>query len=231
MRRTLCLTCDEIRPDGGAIIRRMHGETPGAPYLNDLAEEARAIIERVGRPIAVFEQVTPSAFDALYASAGPNDTPSPLPGIVGRAVGVALFAATLGPEVEAAICERLRRGHAAEACMLDAFTAAASERLAQVTADQFADAIGAGDAPAFPYMPGYCGWHISALPVVLDRLRPEEIGTLLTGSNLLQPLSSIAGVIVAAPPHVHRVAETYPCCTNCSTRRCLYRVSATHHAA
>lgn len=239
MRRVLRLTCDEIRPDGGAIIRRMHGHTPGAPYLNDLAEEARSIIDRVGRPAAVFQRIGLDQFEAIYGASAVNQVPAPLPCVARRSAAIALFAATLGPDVDGAIRARFRssgalgalEGRAWEASMLDAFTAAACERLAQVSADQFAASLPHLDVPAFPYLPGFCGWDASGAPAVLDRLRPDEIDGWVPGAGLVQPLGFIAGMLVAAPAEVHRTTSEFPCCSTCTSRRCLYRVAASHHAA
>jgi hypothetical protein len=225
MRRTLRLTCHEIRPEGLAILRRMDasGRESAAPRLNDLALEARALLEEVAEPAAVFQQVGFQEFSAIYRGAGANDPSSPLEAIVRHSRGLAVFAATLGPHVDAAVRERFSRGDASEARMLDAFTSAACERLALVTADQFAVALGSV-APALPYSPGYCGWHVTGLAAVFDRLHPDEIGASLRGS-ILQPLNSVAGIIVAAPAAAHRIDTRFACCVACS-RWCLDRHAA-----
>jgi hypothetical protein len=231
MRRTIRFTCDEIRPDGGAIIRRLHGEMPGAPYLNDLAQDARAIIDRVGRPTAVFERIGLDQFEVLYCGSPANQLPAPLPRVARHAVGIALFAATLGPEVEAALADRCRvRTIAGERGMFDAFTAAACERLAQRTADLFAASLPHANVPAFAYLPGSCGWASGGTATVLGMLQPEELGGWTEAAGT-PSLCCVAGILLAAPESVHRTNAQFPCCESCSQHRCLYRVPATHTAA
>jgi hypothetical protein len=228
MRRVIRFTPHEIRPDAADVLRHQ-GMPAGAavsPRVRALVRRARSAFDELVSPAAVFDEVSPSEFAAIYAGAGLNDSGTPLSEILLRAEALALFAATIGAAMETEIRRRLRANDPAFACTLDAFASAAAERLADLVAREYLDTIGRHATPTrvLPYSPGYCGWHVSGQRLLFDRLNPAEIGVDLNDSCFMEPSKSVSGVLVAGPPDTHRFRPVYPGCEACVTHECRERL-------
>jgi Vitamin B12 dependent methionine synthase, activation domain len=230
MRRVMRLSAGEIRPEARDVLRRQ-----GLPYsaivsprMNGLVEEAAGAFDELASPAAIVEQISLSDFGVIYAGAGQNDPDTPLADIYPRAGTLALFAATLGQEVDMAIRRRFRAHDVALGCMLDAFASAAAERLADRVASHYRATLAEGPAAStirvLPYSPGYCGWHVSGQETLFARLRPEEIGIELSERCMMQPIKSVSGVLTAGPADVHLFRPTYDCCELCATQHCRERM-------
>jgi cobalamin-dependent methionine synthase I len=152
--------------------------------------------------------------------------------IVPRAHGFALFAATLGQELDDDVREMFAHGDPAQGFMLDMVASSAADRLAHLMADAFMAALAASGRAsdgwhALPYSPGYCGWHVSGQRALFDRLEPAAAGIALTSSCLMQPIKSVSGVVIVGPAQAHRFRPNYPFCDVCATRECLPRMAST----
>lgn len=201
-----------------------------SPRLQSLVEEARTAFDELAFPIAIAEEVTHAEFGAIYAGLGQNEPETPMADIYPRAGALALFAATLGEELELAIRRCFHAHDAALGCMLDAFASAAAEAVAARVADEYrarlAEEVDVASLAVVPYSPGYCGWHVSGQAALFERLQPRDIGIGLNDRCMMQPVKSVSGVLVAGTRDLHVFRPTYDCCELCATQHCRQRMRA-----
>jgi hypothetical protein len=181
----------------------------------------------LAEPRAVFEEIASAAFAGTLdgAAAGGSVVASVYP----RAEALALFAATLGEPVCLEIRRLFGRGEVALGYMLDTVASVAADRLADLAAARFRDALaplGSGPLRVLPYSPGYCGWPTTGQGPLFEKLQPGEIGISLNDSFLMWPLKSVSGVLVAGPLDTHVFEPDFPFCDDCATRACRARLAA-----
>jgi cobalamin-dependent methionine synthase-like protein len=231
MRRVIRVDAGNLAPDRRRVLLRIGMDEADyvAPRLETLIARAAERFVDIAAPVVVFETIDPDAFAAVYDGVGVNAPESPLQEVFPRASRLALFVATLGPEIDEEIDEEFRRGDPALGYLLDATASDAADRFADLAAERFlAFAIGrfpARPLKALPYSPGYCGWHVSGQRALFDRLRPVEIGVRLTPSCLMDPLKSVSGVLVAGRPSCHHFRPAYTFCEACTTHACRARMA------
>jgi hypothetical protein len=197
------------------------------PRLARLLDDARREFLDLATPCAIVEDITADAFQAVLRAGVGGAMRVPLDDVLDGATGLALFVATIGPGVPAAIAGWFAGGDPARGYMLDAVASAAADGLALAAAREWVERRFGGCAPgwcALPYSPGYCGWNVRGQRALFDALAPVESGVQLNESCLMQPLKSVSGVIVHAPAAAHRMGQNYPCCDTCLTRDCEGRV-------
>jgi hypothetical protein len=219
-----------LSPPRRAILTHlgMTAADPVSSRLDLLIEQAAQIFDRTASPAAVFHRVSHDEFATVYAGSGWNAPESPLEDIFPRADALALFAGTLGQQMDHAIGSLFKSGDPALGYMLDVTAASAADRLAEVTAVRFLSSLHRDSAElrVLPYSPGYCGWHVSGQRELFAHLQPDEIGIALTRGCLMDPLKSVSGVLVAGRPAVHRFRPTYPFCDACTTHECRVRMAS-----
>lgn len=234
MRRVIHFTPAEIRPARTAVLHRQGMPLSGsiALRLQLLLDQAETVFEQLARPVAVFDEISHEDFGTVYAGAGRNAARTPLAAIVPAATSLALFAATVGADVDTAIRWFSRGRDVALAFTLDALASVAAETLADRVAAQYVAAIEdrvADAGPALrvlPYSPGYCGWHVSGQRALFDYLRPREIGIDVNHRCLMLPVKSVSGLLVAGSDTTHVFRPTYDCCRTCVTRHCHERMQS-----
>ncbi|MBU0508432.1 hypothetical protein KKH27_06310, partial [bacterium] len=117
------------------------------------------------------------------------------------------------------------------ASMLDAAASVAADVAAQRIEDHFGELL-LEDGRAGPntgivrYSPGYCGWDITGQERLFAYLSQDQIGVSLNESNLMEPLKSVSGVVIAGPKEIHDYPMSYPSCGHCDTRGCRARIRA-----
>ena len=214
---------------GRAEVLRLQGLPPDgtpSPRTAALFEEARAAYLATAEPRAVVGEIALEEFAEVYRGEGRNAPETPLAAVYPKAGRMALFAATVGDRVTADIRALFERNQPALAAMLDSVASAAADRLAGLLDPQYLAWIGEAGADgwrAYPYSPGYCGWHVTGQRRLFARLQPEEIGVTLNASCLMQPLKSVSGVLVAGPREIHDFAPSYAFCVECRDRPCRGR--------
>jgi hypothetical protein len=205
------------RADTGRIRELLDGAF--AAYVEEVA--ARAL----------YQAVDAATFARVYRGEGQNEDETPVAEVSPRAEGLALFAVTLGQGVSDAISRLFAGRELAEAAMLDAVASEGADLAVIRVGGHFLDALrGRGEvsdeAVVLTYSPGYCGWHISGQQALFDVLGPHAIGLTVSSSHLMQPLKSVSGVLVAAPPAAHDFDDSFDFCARCSDRGCRARLAA-----
>jgi len=208
-------------PDGHPISDRVEG----------LVKKAISLYESLAQPKGVVAEVSLSEFEEIFEGEGQNDLPAPLQGIVKKADGLALFAATLGNPVSHKIQELFKENDPATACMLDGIASDRAETAATQLADTFLDALlrkGEVDSEVrvLPYSPGYCGWHITGQKKLFAFLGPEAIDISLNASCLMSPIKSVSGVLVAGHPEIHDFENDFDFCFDCASWECRSRIAS-----
>lgn len=233
MREVVRFPAAEARPPEEEVLR-LQGMAEGASLparVRPALDSAFGLFEELAAPVGLVEDLAPGEFPAIYEGEGANAPNTPLPEIVGRAAGLALYAATVGDAVGRRIGELFTEQEVVVGYLLDAVASAAADRLSDLLAEHFSDRLVAGGvdpdrAKVLPYSPGYCGWEVSGQRRLFARLRPEEIGIHLNPSCLMTPLKSVSGVLVGGTADTHRFRPDFPFCAACVTRECGRRMAA-----
>jgi len=181
------------------------------------------------RPAGIMIGISKPEFENIYYGEALNEKETPLDIIFRKADHLALFALTVGEEVSRKITELFKTHEFALASMLDATASLGVEKAADSIEKLFFNLLTqkGESTPATTivrYSPGYCGWHISGQKKLFTFLHPEDIGITLLDSYLMKPLKSVSGVLVAGNKKIHMFKDSYPFCTQCTTRSCHTRI-------
>ncbi|HUU85143.1 MAG TPA: vitamin B12 dependent-methionine synthase activation domain-containing protein [Phycisphaerae bacterium] len=231
MSEILTIAADEIVPDRAAVLDNQ-GIPPDEvlpPATEAVYQAAFDLLTKVAAPVGILAELSVDEFAGVYRGDGWNEPSTPVGDIFPRSEHLALFAATLGPEVSREITSRFESNDLAMAAMLDAAASAAADKAADVVERRFCAALSDNgrmkpDTGVLRYSPGYCGWHISGQGRLFKYLEPEQIGISLRETYLMDPLKSVSGVIIAGPGEIHDFRSTYPSCTMCETHGCRQRI-------
>ena len=107
-----------------------------------------------------------------------------------------LFAATLGPAVDAWIESLAAADEMARTLLADAWASAAAIQLGlDMEALMGRRLRAAGLVPGRRCAPGYGDWELSAQQPILRHLEAGRIGITLSGDGMMAPLKSVSGVV------------------------------------
>ncbi len=199
--------------------------------IEALMERAVAFYESLCRPRGIMAEISLGDFLEVFDGEGENTLPAPLPGIVEKADGLALFAATVGEPISTKIQDLFQEKDPATACILDSIASERAEAAATLLAAEFGDLLQREgrldlDGAVLPYCPGYCGWHITGQRKLFAFLAPEKIGISLSASCLMSPLKSVSGVLVAGEPAIHDFNNDFDFCFDCTSWECRTRIAS-----
>lgn len=233
MREIVRFPAEEVRPSAQEVLAAQ-GVRSGASRPARVAEalvSAFRLFEELAAPVGLSEDLAREEFPAIYQGEGGNPPETPLPGIVARSAGLALYAATVGEAVGRRISELFAEQDPLVAYLLDAVASAAADRLSDRLAERFHTrlverGLEPDEAQVLPYSPGYCGWEVRGQRPLFSRLRPEEIGIHLNASCLMTPLKSVSGVLVGGTGESHHFSPDFPFCELCATRECEQRMAS-----
>ncbi len=233
MRRILSLGSIEVAPTRDVVLGRQ-GVPDGhrvSDQVEKLVEKAIRLYQSLTQPKGILDEISLSDFEDVYAGEGLNDHPAPLPEIVKKADGLALFAATVGDPVSEEIQNLFKENDPATACLLDGIASDRAEMAATLLADAFLESLlkegrVTPDARVLPYSPGYCGWHITGQKKLFAYLNPEEIDINLSASCLMSPIKSVSGVLVVGHPEIHDFDNDFDFCLDCTTWDCRSRIAS-----
>ena len=109
---------------------------------------------------------------------------------------VAMFAATIGNDLEEESLKLVEKGEMVKAAILDAIGTEAVEKAACKLQDAIEGiAKTMGCQATLRYSPGYCDWDINQQKVIFQAIDSTSLGVRLTESCLMVPLKSISGII------------------------------------
>jgi len=220
-------------PDREAVLRAQ-----GVPADHDVPArveetlvQAAELYRTLARPRGMFATLSAEEALEVYRGEGNNADRSPLPGIIRKAEGLALFAATLGQEVSRRIESLFAEGDPALACALDAMASEQADYAAELLAAAFLavlveDEKAGPHSVVLPYSPGYCGWHVTGQRTLFARLEPGRLDITLNPSCLMSPLKSVSGLLVAGDAQVHRFDNDFDFCPECASWPCRDRMAS-----
>jgi len=199
--------------------------------VQDLYQEAETLFMQLAVPKGILADIDSETFAEIYTGTGKNEPQTPLESIYPQAKQLALFAATMGPEISRKVQELMENTGTdfALGFMLDSVASYSADR-ASAVAEEFllkrisTESTSPKALKVLLYSPGYCGWHVSGQGKLFDYLKPQAIGITLNPSFLMTPIKSISGVLVAGLPEIHNFDNDFPFCNHCRTHNCRDRV-------
>lgn len=223
----------DITPSLEAILREQ-GIPPGTELKSQVIETAKKALQLfvdLAQPAALMMEINRRDFEPIYNGIGLNSEPTPIRKVYERAHHMALFAATVGPDVVTKISALFTKSEFALGSLLDSAASNGTDLISHVLEKKYLaemNRLGQSfkDTVVMAYSPGYCGWHISAQKPLFEYLQPSKIGLSLRDSFLMEPLKSISGVLIAGPPEIHAIEAVYPFCKECKSRPCRDRTKS-----
>jgi hypothetical protein len=233
MRETLEIPADQTSPELKDVLEMQGIPAQGepSPEVDALLRKAMETFLQFARPRAVVSSISIPEFADVYRGEGLNPEATPLEDIFRRSEFLALFAVTIGQKITDGIDELFQLNEFALGSMLDSVASAGTDRAADLVERRFSDLISGEEKISLNiammrFSPGYCGWHMSGQRKLFGYLHPKEIGIELLDSYLMKPLKSISGVLVAGDQDIFRFEDSYPFCSECSSRDCRDRMRA-----
>jgi hypothetical protein len=231
MRKIVELDIADLTPTPGEVLasQGMAGRANLPERIKSLLDSALELFGQLAEPKGLLQELPLSEFESIYHGNGLNSLEGPVPMIVPRADGLALFAATMGSSLISKSSELFAKGGPALGFMLDAVNSSAAERLGRQMGLRFVATLPdetrkAKELKVQYYCPGHCGWHISGQTKLFQVLHPEEIGITLNERWVMQPVKSISGILVAGDMDIHRFKPAFSFCSQCKEHKCVKRL-------
>jgi len=140
-----------------------------------------------------------------------------------RAEEVAVFALTIGSELEDEAARLAREGLILQATMLETIGSLYTEQLADWVETRIGDLARAqGRTTSRRFSPGHCDWDVSQQKTVFHILREDCAGIRLTDSCLMIPRKSMSGIFGIGDSDI----TDYNPCRTCEKHDCVGRRSA-----
>ena len=236
MRRIIELNVADLTPTPGEVLANqgMGGRANLPEKIISLLDSALELFRQLAEPKGLLQELPLSEFDAIYDGNGLNSPEGPVPLIVPKADGLAIFAATMGSSLISKSSELFATGGPALGFMLDAVNSCAAERLGRQMGLRFVATLAdktrrAKELKVQYYCPGHCGWHISGQTKLFQFLNPEEIGMTLNERWVMQPVKSISGILAAGEMDIHRFRPAFSFCSQCKEHKCVKRLLLLEH--
>lgn len=135
---------------------------------------------------------------------------------------VAVFALTIGPEIEALARQLTNEGAGVDAFVVDAIGTCAVQKLVVYLQKRVAAwAVGQGLGVSKRFCPGYCDWSVAEQKGLFELLQDEVPGITLTEHCLMLPHKSMSGLIGIGEAGLQ--VRNYVPCRNCQMRDCIGR--------
>lgn len=136
---------------------------------------------------------------------------------------IALFLATIGPEIEKRAHAFLDAGDMVKGYILDTIGSELAERLCDRLERALEGEVRSrGWKITNRYSPGYCDWGVAEQQKLFSLLPAGFCGIRLTESSLMLPIKSVSGIIGLGPA----VAREAYQCSVCDMIDCIRRVDA-----
>jgi hypothetical protein len=131
MRKIIEIAVHEVTPSRAEVLESqgMAGRENLPARIGALLDSALELFGQLAEPRGLLQDWPIGEFRSIYNGNGLNSPESPVPLIVPKADGLALFAATLGGALIAKSSELFAKGGPALGFMLDAANSSGAERL------------------------------------------------------------------------------------------------------
>ncbi|NLT66786.1 MAG: hypothetical protein GXX84_09300 [Acidobacteria bacterium] len=228
MRKIIELKVDDLTPTRMEVLEAqgMANRQTLPPAIEGLLEKALDLFRKLAEPKGLLQDVTLPDFESIYEGNGNCEAPVPM--IVPKADTLALFAATLGSPLIEESSNLFTKGGASLGFMLDAVNTSAAERMGRLMCRNFFGLLPEqkrnGNTRVQYYCPGHCGWEIAGQTKLFATLKPEEIGVTLNSRQVMQPIKSLSGVLIAGNLEIHRFQPAFSFCPQCRERKCVSRL-------
>lgn len=132
---------------------------------------------------------------------------------------VAVFALTIGSNLEEMVAHLAEDGLVLQATVLDAIGSSAAEKMAYYVENMIRKIANAeGLTISRRFSPGYCDWDLSQQKMVFRALKDDSGGVRLTEGYLMVPQKSISGIVGISLAKNH--IEAYHPCDTCRKKNC-----------
>ncbi len=137
-----------------------------------------------------------------------------------KAERAAMFAVTIGREMELWSGELFRRGEILMGYMADAAASSIVENITDLLHDHIRSRMLESEMKITNrYSPGYCNWNVSEQHLLFSLLPKNFCGISLTESSLMLPVKSVSGIIGIGK----NVRYSKYNCNRCAVKDCTYR--------
>jgi hypothetical protein len=139
---------------------------------------------------------------------------------------VALFVATIGPEMEKWSKQLMNDGDPMTGYLVDTIASLTVENVTNYLHDHIGiEMHKKGLNITNRYSPGYCNWSVSEQHLLFSLLPEGFCGITLTESALMIPIKSVSGVIGIG----EKVKRKEYMCDKCGYKDCTYRAKRVSH--
>jgi hypothetical protein len=216
----------EISPESAALTGNDLARAMG--YSAPPEAIARAIEKII--PVCA-ESIRPSAGFAVYQIQSSeedwiriSDVTLYTDRIIGKALSgadhVAVFAGTIGGDLERCADQFMSAGETLLGYVTDVAGSTAAEKVAGIVHAAVKDRIvSMGFTAGNRYSPGYCGWDVSQQRQLFSLLPDRFCGIEITPSSMMLPVKSVSGIIPAGLRVMHKPYA----CGSCSRTDCARR--------
>lgn len=143
-----------------------------------------------------------------------------------RSSSLAIFAATIGKELETVSRRLMDEGDMMAGFIYDTIASAYAEATAEWIEERIATAAAAeNEKNTNRYSPGYCDWRVAEQHALFSLLPQGFLGITLTPSALMLPIKSVSGIIGIGAEVKH---EQYQCSV-CDMHDCIRKKLTESH--
>ncbi len=196
-------------------LLKLAGYSDKRPAPRRLVVVAEQVIERaraLAHPRAIYEvHETAHSEDGAVLLGGGRFTGKILSRVLKGSDLAAVYAATLGPELDEESSRLAGEGDVLSSVLLDTAGSLVLAKASIFFIGKVFDAQAAprGCAVTPPFGPGQCRWDLTEQRVLFDLIAPSRIGITLTDTFLMIPKKSVSGILGIGKPD--EIFTTTPC--------------------
>jgi hypothetical protein len=231
MNKIINIPADIILPSKDSVydLIEIYDKNKVLEEIKNILSQSLIRFGNLARPAGIILEIPINEFKDIFEGEGNNISENPVMRIYPLADKIALFAVTLGIEIDKKIKNLFEVNLYPEGYMLDSVASCGIENAADYIQDFYTEDLiskGTFDSSkgALRYSPGYCGWDLTGQKKLFEKLEPENIGITLNKSFLMNPLKSISGVLIAGDKSIHSYINYYDFCIECKDYACKGRV-------
>jgi hypothetical protein len=214
----LDISTDEIATEAG------YGKGAVPEYFNDLIAESIKqckIVSSISCGFRIFPvDIKPETHDCVITGGQTFNCQKIITAQLRYAEKVALFACTIGSEIETLAARYFEEGDAVVGHFIDMVASTAVEQVTDKLHYYISEMIAQQQLNVTNrFSPGYCGWPVSEQQKLFSLLPERFCGITLTESALMLPKKSTSGIIGIGS----KVKKEPYYCKTCTRKECTYR--------